>query len=224
MSDKKVKERSLAAKSGFAKGGSADRSKKINTAVKGAGQVTVISVVICALVVGVIMLTVSLAVKNLFPTKPSSVTVCYGDLAVKTERELVYNGAAVCVDMNCVSDMLSLVIVRDGSNVTYSTKSGERIDLTVGESTACVNGIRFSLQSKTRDVMGKIFVSSEVIDMFISDTTVVVSEDKSTVSVITLITDPASITFSPKKSEGMSQMGKPSSMPKETSYHPEGIN
>ena len=220
MANKKIKDRLSDASKGYARGGSAARSYKISERARSTVSAVSVAVGVCALIVLSVVLFFKLSMKDFSKDSPKSVTVYYGDLAVRTSSALVYEGSSVRVDMNCVRDMLSLVMTRDGSSVTYSTVSGDRIDLIVGESTVTVNGIRFSLPVKTVEDKGKIFVSAEVINRFISDTTVAVEENNRTVSVISLATD--GVSFFPKKSEQMGEMDRPSSIPRDTSYNPEG--
>jgi len=222
MSDRRVKERAMSAERGYARGGSEQSALKRKFFIVESVRVLVLSILICAAIVALIASAVTLTVKDLSFGGRDNVSVYYGDMRISTDADDVYDGSAVCIDMNCVADMLSLVIIRDGNSVTYSTAGGDRIDLTVGENTVVVNGIKFSLAAKTRDVKGKIFASSEIVDRFISDSSVVVSKKENTVSVIALEKDPSEIFFSPKKSGGMSGIDRPSSLPKETSYDPEG--
>lgn len=222
MANKRVKDRSDSARHGYAKGGSAERSQKIGERTRSTVGVILISVIVCAAFIGIVTLFIKLTLKDFSKDEPKNVTVYYGELSIRTERKTVYDGANVRVDMNCVRDMLSLTMTRDGKRITYSTKSGDKIEITVGESTATVNGILFSLPTETLDVKGKIFASADVVNRFISDTTVAVEEKTGTVSVITLVTSPDDVFFTPKKSEEMDGMNRPSSIPRDTSYNPAG--
>ena len=143
MEKKRVRARIENAELGYAKGGSFEKMRRKQDTVKSIAVITAVSVLICALIVTAIFVGITISQKSSSADKPKTVNVYYGELNVKTDRELVYDGSNVCIDMNCVRDMLSLTMARNQNDITYSTVNGETIKLTVGESTVFVNGIQF---------------------------------------------------------------------------------
>ena len=61
-----------------------------------------------------------------------------------------------------------------------------------------------------------------MVNRFISDTSVTANEKENSVSVVTLIKDPSEVVFAPKKSEEMSGISRPTSIPDNTTYDPNG--
>lgn len=217
--NKRVKDRAASAKYGFAKGGSAERSIRISEFMRNAGQIVAFSVVFCLVVVGIITLVAELSVMDSSKTS-KKVKIYYGDTLVSTDRTLAYDNDTSRINMTILADMLSLTFLRDSSTVSFVTRSGDSMTFNIGESTVIVNDIRFSLAAKTCEDKGEIFVSSEVVDRFIPDASVVVSSENNTINIVTLDIDPDSVTFSPKKSPALDTIDRPSSIPPETSYHP----
>ena len=183
MEKKRVRARLESAELGYAKGGSMEKMMRKRAAAKNVAVVVALSVIICVLIVAAIFIGVHLSQKGSSGEKPKSVNVYYGELLIKTDRTLVYDGSNVCIDMNCVRDMLTLTMERSQNEITYSTVNKETIKLTVGENTVIVNGIQFSVASKTKDVQGKIFASAEIVNRFISDTSVTENQKENSVSV-----------------------------------------
>lgn len=217
--NKRVKDRAASAKYGFAKGGSAERSNRMSEIMRNIGQIVAVSVVFCLVALGVVALASELSVMD-SSKKQKKVKIYYGDMLVSTERELAYDNDTPRINMNILAEMLSLTFVRDWNTVSYVARNGDSMTFVVGESTVIVNDIRFSLAAETCEKNGEIFVSSEIVDRFVPDATLVISHENNTINIVTLNVDPGSVAFSPKKSPALDTLDKPSSIPPETSYHP----
>lgn len=221
---KRVRERNEIANVGFSKGGSLERAKDRLDGAKAVSKVilSLILVVCLLLLIFAVYLVAKFALMG-DTDAPKRVTVIYGDVSVRKDFDDVFFNGTVFVDMDEIAALLSLTRSADGTSVTYTTKGGDSLDLVAGEFVATVNGLDCSVSVAPRfDSDGHLLVPSEIIERFISDTSVSCSSDKSRVSVITVIGEGESVSFSPKKSENMGTINRPSSMPPDVNYDPDG--
>ncbi len=221
---KRVRERNEIANSGFSKGGSLERTKDRLRGAKAVSKVilSLILVVCLLLLIFAVYLVVKFALIG-DNDAPERVTVHYGETSVRKNHEDVFFGGTIFVDMDTVAELLSLIRSADKSSVTYTTQGGDSLTLVAGEFAATVNGMLCSISTPPRfDSDGHLLVPAEIIERFISDTSVSCSADKSSVSVITVIGEGESVVFSPKKSENMDTIDRPSSMPPDINYDPNG--
>lgn len=221
---KRVRERNDIANSGFSKGGSLERTKDRLHSAKAISKVILsLILVLCLLLLAfAVFIIVKFALVG-GNDAPARVTVVYGEISVRKNYEDVFIGGTVFVDMDTLSELLSLTRSADGSSVTYTTSGGDSLVLTAGKLVAIVNGMECSISNAPRfDSEGHLLVPSEIIERFISDTSVSCSADQSRVSVLTVIGNGETVTFSPKKSDNMGTINRPSSMPPDVNYDPNG--
>lgn len=217
-----LRERNRRANQGFAEAGSYEKHRRRVNASKNAGQVILWS--LGAILAAIAIIMAAFGVRVLLNKKdplPSRVTVVYSDdVSVKYDRDDLYVGDTLYIDFDSLASVLGFTKSVNGETVSYYSKSGDSLVFALGDASVNVNGI-------TSNAGGKPFLGDDnefmvpayVVNTYINDTVISVSEDNKRITVITVSDD---ISFNPKKSETLAEMSKPSSFPADTKYDPFG--
>ena len=216
------KERNRRANQGFAAAGSYEKHKRRVRAGRNIGQVMLWSVTAVLVAIAIVMAVFGIRVLLNKPEPlPGRITVVYSDdVSVKYDRAELYVADTLYVDFDSLSSVLGFTKSVSGNTVTYYAKGGDSLVFTVGEASVTVNGI--SSNAGGAPFLGKnneFMVPAYVVNSYINDTVISVSEDNKRITVITVSDD---ISFNPKKSETLGEMSKPSSFPADTKYDPYG--
>lgn len=222
MKENKIRERNRRANQGYAAAGSYEKHQRRIRTAKNAGNVMLWSLAAVLVAVAIVMAAFGMRVLlNKKEPLPSRVTVVYSeDVSVKYNRSELYVGETLYVDFDSLASVFELTKSVDGDKISYYTKSGESLVFTVGERSVTVNGIQSNAGGapfKSPD--NAVMVPAYVINAYINDTVISVSDDN---KMITVISVADTISFNPKKSEVLGEMSKPSSFPADTKYDPFG--
>ncbi len=216
------RERNRRANQGFAAAGSFEKHRRRVRVAKNAGNVMLWSLAAVLVAVAVVMATFGMRVLlNKKEPLPSRVTVVYSDdVSVKYDRSELYVGDTLYVDFDSLASIFDLTKSVNGDKISYYTKSGESMVFTVGERSVVVNGIMSNAGGAPfRSSENSFMVPAYVINAYINDTVISVSDDNKKITVIS-VSD--AVSFNPKKSDVLGEMSKPSSFPADTKYDPFG--
>ena len=216
------RERNERANKGFAAPGSYERHKARVRATRNVGGVVLwcVAAVLVALAIVMAVFGIRILMNKKEPL-PSRLTVVYSEeVSVKYDREELYIGDTLYIDFDAVASVLGFTKSVSGNTVTYYAKGGDSIVFNVGEASVTVNGI--SSNAGGAPFLGKsneFMAPAYVVNAYINDTVISVSEDNKRITVITVSDN---VSFNPKKSETLGEMSKPSSFPADTKYDPYG--
>ncbi len=208
---------------GYAKGGSYKRHSRGVFAAKKAGKAfaVILAVAAFALSIVVLLFSVRAIIAKLKDKTPERITIRYSEeISESMKREDAYKEDVLFVNFDTVAEILGLSKSQNGNAVTYYTKSGDSMTFEVGRKTVEVNKIPCpAVGTPFFNDEGELMAAAELINLYVNETSVTVSGDKKTATLVSLA---ESITFNLKKSETLGGMDKPTSFPSNTKYDPNG--
>lgn len=222
----RVRNRNKKANRGFARGGSLNTYERNAGIARGAGRIVgaVIAIVLVVLSAVALIFGIRTLLKSKENELPTNIKIRYSeDITVSYKRDEIYKNNVLYIDFDSVASILGLTKSRFGDEVSYFTLNGDSMIFTVSSDTVYVNKIPCpSVGAPFFGEDGQLMAASDLVNLYINDTSVTVSDDGKTVSLVTVITDVSEVSFNLKKSVGLEGMERPSSLPADTKYDPNG--
>ncbi len=223
---RRVRNRAKRANRGYARGGAFSTHERNARYAQGAGKIfgaALLIVLVIAAIVG-FYFGIRYILGRVNDDTPERVSVVYSEeISKKYDREEVYKNGVLFIDYDIVAEILGLTKSKIGDEVSYFTRSGDSMIFTKGSGTVYVNKIPCSaVGAPFFDGEGRLMAAAELINLYVNDTSAVISDSGNTVTLVTVVSSPEELSFNLKKSETLGGMDRPNSFPADTDYNPNG--
>ncbi len=222
----RLEERRNTGNRGFAKGGSYIRYERRREFLLKILKVTGIALAVAAISVLTVVFVFGVrAVLGVFKdTTPKRITIRYSEeISERLDRNEAYKDGVLYVDFDTVADVLGLSQSKFDNEVTYYTKNGDSLVLTVGSNTVFVNSVPCSAAGIPYfDENGRLRAPADIVNMYVNETAITVGDSGKAATLVTVSDGSGDVSFNLKKSELLDSLGRPIPMPGETKYDPTG--